>query len=200
MRNPRARALPSHTSSRVSDDVQDAREVRAHARASAPDVLAPRVRAREAHRRRERRPGERARAGRLGDGDGDGAARVRRARATERATERARCVRASVVDERAGALEWPSRDRLAGTLGDGDVGGEATLCGWIDKSRDMGGISFADVRDHSGIAQIVASEEASEEVRETFGNLRPEARRAKGTVRARKSVNKRQRRARWSSW
>ena len=66
------------------------------------------------------------------------------------------------------ALEWPSRDRLAGTLRDGDVGAEATLCGWIDKSRDRGGIAFADVRDHSGIAQIVADEDASAEVREVL--------------------------------
>jgi len=112
------------------------------------------------------------------------------ARRSARRSARAVSARASSTSA-PGALEWPSRDRLAGTLGDGDVGGEATLCGWIDKSRDMGGISFADVRDHSGIAQIVASEEASEEVRETFGNLRPECVvRAKGTVRARKSVNK----------
>lgn len=48
-------------------------------------------------------------------------------------------------------LEWLSWDWLAGTLRDGDVGAEATLCGWIDKLCDMGGIVFVDVCDYSGI-------------------------------------------------
>ena len=99
-----------------------------------------------------------------------------------------------VVTCRAGAttrLEWPRRDAYAGELTDADCGREVTLCGWIDKSRDMGGISFADVRDQSGFAQIVADEDASEAVRETFGNLRQECVvLARGEVRARKNVNK----------
>jgi len=99
-----------------------------------------------------------------------------------------------VVACRAGAttrLEWPRRDAYAGELTDADCGREVTLCGWIDKSRDMGGIAFADVRDQSGFAQIVADEDASEAVRETFGNLRQECVvLARGEVRARKNVNK----------
>ena len=31
-----------------------------------------------------------------------------------------------------------------------------TLCGWVDKQRDMGGLVFADVRDHTGLCQIVS--------------------------------------------
>ena len=116
---------------------------------------------------------------------------ARCAREGARGMARVDSTRARASSSSSEALEWPSRDRLAGTLRDGDVGAEATLCGWIDKSRDMGGIAFADVRDHSGIAQIVADEDASAEVRETFGNLRQECVvRARGTVRARKSVNK----------
>ena len=116
---------------------------------------------------------------------------ARCARERARGMARVDSTRARASSSSSEALEWPSRDRLAGTLRDGDVGAEATLCGWIDKSRDMGGIAFADVRDHSGIAQIVADEDASAEVRETFGNLRQECVvRARGTVRARKSVNK----------
>ena len=49
----------------------------------------------------------------------------------------------SVLPER---LSWPARSR-AGTLRASDVGSSVTLCGWVDKQRDMGGLVFADVRD-----------------------------------------------------
>ena len=120
------------------------------------------------------------------------------ARSAPRATvpgmrdERARrCVASASATEGAiERLEWPSRDARAGTLRDADVGREVTLCGWIDKSRNMGGIAFADVRDASGIAQIVADEDAGAGVREAFQALRQECVvRVTGTVRARKSVN-----------
>ena len=29
-----------------------------------------------------------------------------------------------------------------------------TVCGWVDRFRDMGGLLFLDVRDHSGIVQV----------------------------------------------
>ncbi|CEG01585.1 Aspartate-tRNA ligase, class IIb,bacterial/mitochondrial-type [Ostreococcus tauri] len=106
------------------------------------------------------------------------------------ATRRASSARAEAGSVGVERLEWPMRERGAGTLGDADVGSETTLCGWIDKSRNMGGIAFADVRDSSGIAQIVLEEEASAEVREAFQALRQECVvRARGTVRRRKSVN-----------
>ena len=112
-------------------------------------------------------------------------------RANDGASRRAVASRAVSAAGATTRLEWPRRDAYAGELTDADCGREVTLCGWIDKSRDMGGIAFADVRDQSGFAQIVADEDASEAVRETFGNLRQECVvLARGEVRARKNVNK----------
>jgi len=36
-----------------------------------------------------------------------------------------------------------------------NVGQEVTLCGWVQKRRDLGGVIFIDLRDRSGIVQIV---------------------------------------------
>jgi hypothetical protein len=56
-------------------------------------------------------------------------------------------------------LVWPARSHGAGTLRALDVaaGGDGTsitLCGWVDKHRDMGGVCFFDVRDHTGLLQV----------------------------------------------
>ena len=47
------------------------------------------------------------------------------------------------------------RTRTAGSLRASDIGQVVTLTGWVDRRRDHGGVAFIDLRDASGIAQVV---------------------------------------------
>ena len=47
------------------------------------------------------------------------------------------------------------------TLGLKDVGKEVTLYGWVAKKRNLGGLIFIDLRDRSGIIQLVVRPESS---------------------------------------
>ncbi|MDP3487590.1 MAG: OB-fold nucleic acid binding domain-containing protein, partial [Bacillota bacterium] len=55
---------------------------------------------------------------------------------------------------------------MAGELGANQVGREVRLCGWVAKRRDLGGLIFADIRDITGIVQIVFSPDSEALFRE----------------------------------
>ncbi len=51
------------------------------------------------------------------------------------------------------------RTHTCGELRIDDDGSDVVVCGWIDTIRDHGGVLFGDVRDHTGITQVVAHPE-----------------------------------------
>ncbi|MGN1104448.1 MAG: aspartate--tRNA ligase [Candidatus Coproplasma sp.] len=47
------------------------------------------------------------------------------------------------------------RTDTADKIGEGRIGEEVTLAGWIENIRDHGGVSFIDLRDYYGVVQVV---------------------------------------------
>ncbi len=77
------------------------------------------------------------------------------------------------------------RSHGAGTLRADHEGETVTVAGWIDTRRDHGGVAFLDLRDRSGIVQVVADPEAGDAL-EAAHRVRPEwVIRVTGTVAAR---------------
>ena len=60
------------------------------------------------------------------------------------------------------------RTHLAGSLRAADAGTTVTLAGWVARRRDHGGVAFIDLRDASGLAQVVLREEIAHELRNEF--------------------------------
>ena len=52
------------------------------------------------------------------------------------------------------------RTHDAGALRAGDVGQTVTLAGWVARRRDHGGVAFIDLREASGVVQVVIRDEA----------------------------------------
>ena len=52
-----------------------------------------------------------------------------------------------------------ARTHTCGALRAADMGGEATLLGWVHRVRDLGSLIFVDVRDRFGVTQVVARDD-----------------------------------------
>jgi len=88
-------------------------------------------------------------------------------------------------------MSW--RDRGAGELRGADVRTTVTLAGWVARRRDHGGLIFIDLRDQTGIAQLVINPERAPEAAHTAHDIRNEwVLQARGEVvaRAREAVNR----------
>ena len=48
------------------------------------------------------------------------------------------------------------RSHGAGTISTSDIGSQVTIAGWVQRRRDHGGIAFLDIRDATGLVQVVA--------------------------------------------
>ncbi|MDR1451406.1 MAG: aspartate--tRNA ligase [Helicobacteraceae bacterium] len=78
------------------------------------------------------------------------------------------------------------RTHYATQLSQNDIGKEVTLCGWADSERDHGGVIFIDLRDRSGVIQLVCDPVVSASAREVARSVRDEfVLTAIGKVRAR---------------
>jgi aspartyl-tRNA synthetase len=63
---------------------------------------------------------------------------------------------------------------MCGALRASDSGKKATLMGWVNRRRDHGNLLFIDLRDRTGVSQIVFNTERDAAVHEKAGTLRNE--------------------------
>jgi aspartyl-tRNA synthetase len=86
----------------------------------------------------------------------------------------------------------PWRDALCGELRADDAGRRVTVAGWSARRRDHGGLVFIDLRDHTGVIQLVVNPERTREAAAVAHEVRSEfVLRAEGEIvrRAPEAVN-----------
>ncbi|MGH9519890.1 MAG: amino acid--tRNA ligase-related protein, partial [Terriglobales bacterium] len=66
------------------------------------------------------------------------------------------------------------RTKYSGEVNAGDVNTSVTLQGWVHRRRDLGALLFVDVRDRSGLCQVVFNQERDRELHAKASGLRSE--------------------------
>ena len=60
------------------------------------------------------------------------------------------------------SMQGLKRTHRCGELSAANAGQTVTIMGWVQKNRNKGGLVFVDVRDRSGIIQVVCEEGKTE--------------------------------------
>lgn len=84
------------------------------------------------------------------------------------------------------------RTHASNDLTKGQAGEEVVLCGWVSRRRDHGGLIFVDLRDRSGMVQVVFSPDVNDEAFKKAEGVRSEyvlAVRGTVSLRAKETVN-----------
>jgi aspartyl-tRNA synthetase len=66
------------------------------------------------------------------------------------------------------------RDKGCGEIRESDIGSRITIAGWVFRRRDHGGLIFIDLRDRSGVCQVVFSPDVAADAHEKAHDLRAE--------------------------
>ena len=66
------------------------------------------------------------------------------------------------------------RTMMCGEPREANIGSKITLMGWVQRNRKLGGLEFIDLRDRTGIMQIVFGEEINAESFEKAKSVKPE--------------------------
>ena len=71
-------------------------------------------------------------------------------------------------------MELTYKKQSCTTITENDIGKTTLLAGWASTIRDLGGIIFVELRDKTGLFQIVADPQINPEVHETLSKIKPE--------------------------
>lgn len=72
------------------------------------------------------------------------------------------------------ALNGLKRTIMCGELREENIDSSAVVMGWVQRKRNLGGLIFVDLRDRSGILQIVFGEEINKEAFEKADTVKSE--------------------------
>ena len=90
----------------------------------------------------------------------------------------------------ADTMKGLKRTHYCTEVSDSNIGSDVVVCGFVQKTRDLGNLLFIDLRDRSGIIQLAFGDATDKAIFEKAQTVRSEfVLMAKGTVRERESIN-----------